>query len=92
MLPDDSYVVVQAHSTSGGMMDRMDEVDDLRDAEPFDRFFIDAMIRHHEQAVEVAKIVLTETDREEIRGLATAIIEGQTREIEPLRAWRAEWY
>lgn len=30
----------------------MDEVDDLRDAEPFDRFFIDAMIRHHEQAVE----------------------------------------
>ena len=80
------------HSMSGGTMDMTAEVDDLRDAEPFDRFFIDAMIRHHEQAVEAAEIVLVETDREEVRDLATAIIEAQTREIEQLRDWRAEWY
>ena len=90
MLP--GMAMPPGHSMSGGTMDMMAEVDDLRDAEPFDRFFIDAMIRHHEQAVEAAEIVLTETDREEVRGLATAIIEAQTREIEQLRAWRAEWY
>lgn len=80
------------HSMSGGTMDMAAEVDDLRTAEPFDRSFIDAMIRHHEQAVEAAEIVLAETERDEIRELATAIIEAQTQEIEQLRDWRAEWY
>ena len=80
------------HSMNGGTMDMTTEIDDLRDAEPFDRFFIDAMIRHHEQAVEAAEIVLAETDREEVRALATDIIEAQTREIEQLRDWRAGWY
>ena len=80
------------HSMSGGTMDMSKEVEDLRDAEPFDRFFIDAMIRHHEQAVEAAEMVLAETDREEVRALATAIIDAQTREIEQLHDWRAEWY
>lgn len=80
------------HSMSGGTMDMTADVDDLRDAEPFDRFFIDAMIRHHGQAVEAAEIVLAEADRDEIRNLATAIIEAQTREIAQLRAWRTKWY
>lgn len=79
------------HSMSG-TMDMTGEVDGLRDADPFDRLFIDAMIRHHEQAVEAAEIVLPQTEREEIRGLAEDIIEAQTREIEQLREWRAEWY
>ena len=80
------------HSMSGGTMDMTTEIEDLRDADPFDRFFIDATIRHHEQAIEAAEIVLAETDREEVRALATAIIDAQTREIEQLRDWRAEWY
>lgn len=80
------------HSMSGGTMDMMAEVDGLRDADPFDRFFIDAMIRHHEQAVEAARIILDETERQEVRTLAEDIVEAQTREIEQLREWRAEWY
>jgi len=80
------------HSMSGGAMDMTEEMDALRDADPFDRFFIDAMIRHHEQAVEAAHIVLAETSRDEVRGLAEDIIEAQTREIEQLRDWRAQWY
>ena len=50
------------------------------------------MIRHHEQAVAAAEIALAETERGEIRGLAEDIIEAQTREIDQLRDWRAEWY
>lgn len=80
------------HSMNGGTMDMRSEVDALRDAQPFDRNFIDAMIRHHEQAVEAAEIALAETERDEIRGLAEDIIEAQTREIDQLRDWRAEWY
>ncbi len=76
------------HSMSGGTMDMTGEVNGLRDADPFDRLFIDAMIRHHEQAVEAAGIVLDQTEREEIRRLAEDIVEAQTREIEQLREWR----
>lgn len=90
MLPGMSMPAGQ--SMSGGMMDMTSEVDGLREAEPFDRDFIDAMIRHHEQAVAAAEIALAETERDEIRGLAEVIIEAQTREIDQLRDWRAEWY
>ena len=80
------------HTMDGGTMDMSTEVDALRDADPFDRAFIDAMIRHHEQAVEAAEIALDRSERDEIRGLAEEIVEAQTREIEQLRAWREEWY
>jgi len=80
------------HSMSGGTMDMNGEVDGLRDADPFDRLFIDAMIRHHEQAVEAAEIVLDQTERDEVRRLAEEIVEAQTREIEQLREWRVAWY
>ncbi len=90
MLPGMSMAGGQ--SMSGGTMDMSAEVDGLRVADPFDRFFIDAMIRHHEQAVEAAEIALEQTEREEIQGLAEGIIEAQTREIEQLREWRESWY
>lgn len=90
MLP--GMAMPPGHSMSGGTMDMRSEVDGLRDAQPFDRNFIDAMIRHHEQAVEAAQIALTGTERDEIRSLAEDIIEAQTREIDQLRDWRAKWY
>lgn len=80
------------HAMDGGSMDMSAEVDALRDADPFDRMFIDAMIRHHEQAVEAAEIAGQQTEREEIRALADDIIEAQTREIEQLQEWREAWY
>ena len=90
MLPGMSMPAGQ--SMSGGTMDMNGEVDGLRDADPFDRLFIDAMIRHHEQAVEAAEIVLDQTERDEVRRLAEEIVEAQTREIEQLREWRVAWY
>ena len=80
------------HSMDGGTMDMSADVEALRDAEPFDRVFIDSMIRHHEQAVEAAEIALIESEREEIRALAEEVIAAQTSEIEQLREWRESWY
>lgn len=80
------------HSMSDGTMDMTAEIDALREAEPFDRTFIDAMIRHHEQAVEAAEIALGESERDEIRTLAQEIIDAQTSEIEQLQEWRESWY
>ena len=76
----------------GDRMDMRDDVEQLRTAEPFDQAFIDAMIQHHQSAIEAGQSALTRSAREEIRRLAEAIVESQSREIEQLRQWRADWY
>ncbi len=60
--------------------------------EPFDKAFIDNMIPHHESAIEMAHVVLEESENPEIREIAGAIVDAQEREIEQMTSWRAEWY
>ena len=86
------------HSMGGsamfmGTMDMTQEVEMLRAApEPFDRAFIDAMIPHHESAIDAARLALQQATRPEIRTLATAIIADQQREIDQMTSWRQSWY
>ncbi|HAJ35071.1 MAG TPA: DUF305 domain-containing protein [Chloroflexi bacterium] len=61
-------------------------------SQPFDAQFIDSMIEHHLGAVAMAEEALQQSEREEIRAMATAIIAAQNGEIEQMRAWRAAWY
>jgi uncharacterized protein (DUF305 family) len=61
-------------------------------AAEFDREFIDQMIPHHEMAVMMASMLGSTTDRNEMRTLADSIITSQSREIEMMRSWRANWY
>lgn len=76
----------------GDRMDMRDDVDQLRSAEPFDQAFIDAMIQHHQSAIDAARSALTGSSRDEILRLAEAIIAAQAREVDQLREWRAAWY
>ena len=76
----------------GDRMDMRDDVEQLRTAEPFDQAFVDAMIQHHLSAIDAARSALTYSSRGEVRQLAEAIIDAQTREIDQLREWRAAWY
>jgi uncharacterized protein (DUF305 family) len=59
---------------------------------PFDKAFIDAMIPHHESALEMASVALEESDNARIREIAGAIVDAQEREIAQMRDWRQEWY
>lgn len=83
-----------AHSTAAGEhgMDH-DMMMDLgpKDAE-FDLRFIDGMIVHHQGAVVMAEAALENSQRPEIRQLATDIIAAQAAEIEQMQAWRQAWY
>ncbi|AFY74397.1 hypothetical protein Syn7502_02412 [Synechococcus sp. PCC 7502] len=54
--------------------------------------FIDAMIPHHQGAVQMAKEALKKSKRPEIQKLATAIIKAQQEEIAQLQKWRKLWY
>jgi uncharacterized protein (DUF305 family) len=68
------------------------EPQELANQEPFDQAFIDNMIPHHESAIEMAQVVLEESENPEIRQIAGAIVDAQEREIEQMRSWRDEWY
>ena len=71
-----------------GMMDAQD----LAGQRPFDRAFLDAMIPHHESAIEMANVALEESEDPEIREIAQGIVDAQEAEIAQMEQWRAEWY
>ncbi|WP_416676437.1 DUF305 domain-containing protein [Egbenema bharatensis] len=60
--------------------------------ELFDLRFIDAMIPHHQGAVEMAEEALDKSDRPEIQTLSQEIITAQEQEIQQLQEWRQAWY
>jgi uncharacterized protein (DUF305 family) len=57
-----------------------------------DQHFIEMMIPHHEDAIEMAELALSRAKRPEIKKLAQAIIKDQNREIEQMRSWYKKWY
>ena len=62
-------------------------------AVPFDRAFIDAMVPHHESAIEMAKAAtaagLAQPDLVQI---AKDIVVTQQAEIDQMRGWRQSWF
>ena len=70
----------------------MEDLAELAYQRPFDRAFINAMIPHHESAIEMAQVALAESANPTIRDLAGRIIDDQTREIEQMKGWLEEWY
>lgn len=58
----------------------------------FDLRFVDAMIPHHQGAVEMAQEVLSKSQRPEMKKLAEDIIAAQKREINQMKQWRQAWY
>jgi uncharacterized protein (DUF305 family) len=75
-----------------GMMDEAD-IEELRELEgdEFDRRFMEAMIVHHEGAIDMAERVLAEGQDEEVADLAAAVITAQEAEIEQMERWLDEW-
>lgn len=58
----------------------------------YDLRFIDAMIPHHQGAIEMAKQVQQKSMRPEMKKLADDIIKAQEKEIKQMQQWRKEWY
>jgi uncharacterized protein (DUF305 family) len=64
----------------------------LADEDPFDEAFIDAMIPHHQSAIEMAKVANQESENPRIKELAGNIVSAQKREISQMQLWREQWY
>ena len=74
------------------MMDMVQMNEELKTANPFDKAFIDAMIPHHQMAIDAAEMAQQKAERPEIRALAATILDDQQAEIDQMKAWRAAWY
>ena len=57
----------------------------------FDLRFINAMIPHHEGAIQMAKDALAKSQRSEIKKLSQTIIDSQQKEIEQMKQWQETW-
>lgn len=57
-----------------------------------DGHFIEQMIPHHDGAIAMSELALERAQRAEVRELARAIIDAQTRENAQMRAWYKSWF
>lgn len=57
-----------------------------------DAMFIEEMIPHHDDAIEMADLALTRAEHPEIRQLAADIKRTQTAENAQMRSWYREWF
>lgn len=69
-----------------------DSLAELEAADPFDQAFIDELIPHHQEAIEMAREEIAGGSDDELRELAENIVETQSQEIEDMNEWRTDWY
>lgn len=88
---DDKHMGMGRGMMRGGMMGNTTDTDSLKNAENFDKSFIEEMIPHHQMAVMMANMLAQGTKREEMKTLSQNIIDAQTKEINDMRSWYKEW-
>lgn len=62
-----------------------------KQGDDFDKAFLEAMIVHHEGAVEMAKLSETHAKHDEIRQLSGEVISAQATEIRQMKQWQKSW-
>jgi len=62
-----------------------------RTGDDFDQAFIQLMIPHHQDAINMATMALEDAKHEEMKRLARDIIAAQQREIDQMRQWYSQW-
>lgn len=79
-----------SQSMSSGM-DMMTNSLKGKTGDDFDKAFINAMIVHHQGAIDMAKEAKQNAKHDEIKKLSNDIIEAQTKEINEMNQWKQQW-
>jgi len=78
---------------TGGMEMDMGDMEVSNDeSKPFDQRFIEAMISHHQGAIDMATMAQQMAEHQEIKDLADSIITAQQAEIEQMQEWQQTWF
>ena len=75
-----------------GMMSSMSASLRGKTGDDFDKLFLGEMTVHHQGAVEMAQLALTNAKHQEIKDLASGIIAAQNKEIGEMQSWSKSWY
>ena len=59
---------------------------------PYDLHFIDMMIMHHQEGIEMAQMAQTKAVNPKVKALADRIVADQQKDIEELQGHRNHWY
>ncbi len=85
-------------TTSQGMMDNNDmSIGDMtsslngKTGDDFDKAFISEMIIHHQGAITMANLAVQNAKHGEVKNLAKNIVSAQTKEINEMKSWQAQW-
>ena len=93
MMQADQYSATGMQGMNMGMsMGEMSSTLATLKGDDFDRMFITLMIEHHQGAIDMANLVLSNSEKEELKDLANDIIIAQTKEIEMMKSWLDSWY
>ncbi len=57
----------------------------------FDAAFLEMMIPHHQGAIDMAKLALTNAKHDEVKNMARSIMNAQQREIDEMNVWMQNW-
>ncbi|MBE9197111.1 DUF305 domain-containing protein, partial [Synechocystis sp. LEGE 06083] len=57
-----------------------------------DQSFIEMMIPHHQDAIDMAEMALQKAQHPELKELAQNIIQDQEREIKEMKTWYQQWF
>jgi uncharacterized protein (DUF305 family) len=75
----------QNHASAG------DQATDQADHNADDIAFAQDMVPHHEQAVEMAQMVGTNTSNQQLIGLANQVVNTQVPELKAFQVWLMQW-
>lgn len=84
---ENSHVFLNKKDNSVSMIKDLGKKD-----EQFDLRFLNAMIEHHEGAINMLSDILVPTTRKEIHSLATSSIAALSKDVDIMQQWKKEWY
>jgi uncharacterized protein (DUF305 family) len=78
------------HTMGSMSMDDMAKMLEWKTGKDLDRAFLEAMIPHHQGAIDMARY-LTQAQHGELQKMGEEIISTQQKEIDQMRAWQLQW-
>jgi len=89
-----AHMMVDGGGSAGESMDNAmmtsNELEGLT-GDAFDKKFLELMIAHHEDAIEMSRPAATNASHQEVKDLARAIIAAQSKEITEMKLWQEQW-
>ncbi len=73
-----------SHGDHGDHSDHSETMETMGETETM---FATMMIPHHQQAIDMSELALTNSDNQDVRKLAQQIIDAQAHEIEQMQTW-----